>query len=287
MNDAFRTTVSSAQGMRLLSQRKDARGSWPEHLLYLVAMGSAANLSDDMIVESAVLHVSPELKNVLMAKYDARRLDHLEQAEELAQFAQLMESTGRNPSERPVPVTNSVVVDAGTAGKRCFSCNEVGHLKHSGSSRHLVGDLKRLEDAKECTSTCVLPDNELVQVTHIGSVTLNDLVNGRGQEVKLTNVYYAPKLARDLLSYGELEKRGCRLVYKDGKRYVERRADQQVIFEVKLRNNVLVVDTTVTTFDANTESGVRSGRASRQSTRVSGSKGHADGVSSAVGSPSL
>ncbi|DBA03785.1 TPA: hypothetical protein N0F65_005675 [Lagenidium giganteum] len=47
MNDAFRTTVSSAQDMRLLSQRKDARRSWPEHLLYLVAVGSVVNLSDD------------------------------------------------------------------------------------------------------------------------------------------------------------------------------------------------------------------------------------------------
>ncbi|DBA02829.1 TPA: hypothetical protein N0F65_006619 [Lagenidium giganteum] len=85
--EAFKTTLSTAQAIKLFTARKDAKRSWREHLLYLVAVGEAAGTSDELILDNIVQYASPELKSVLRAKYDARRPDHLQQAEELTQFA--------------------------------------------------------------------------------------------------------------------------------------------------------------------------------------------------------
>ena len=131
LNDAFKTNVSSAQAIRMLGQRKDPRRSWPEHLLYLVAVAKAGNLSEDMVLESVVLNASHELKTALMAKYDAKRQDYLRHAEELVQFAQLIESTSGRTGSRPM----ASHVDSREAPQRdsrkCHNCGKVGHIKRN------------------------------------------------------------------------------------------------------------------------------------------------------------
>ncbi|DBA01373.1 TPA: hypothetical protein N0F65_001612, partial [Lagenidium giganteum] len=277
----FNRQVNIAQAIKLFTARKDAKRSWQEHLLYLVAVGEAAGTSDELILDNIVQYASPELKPVLLAKYDARRPDHLQQAEELTQFAQLVDLAGTKPSGRDL--LNNI-------GKRereikCYNCQQVGHIRRdckmprtappkngsskkeqekesgltlavidgpddahdwildSGSSRHLVNDPARLINASACDSDCVLPDGQALTVTHRGDVSLMVQADGHSKMITLTGVYYAPKLARNITSYGELEAKGCKLVYTKGKRQVVLCRANTVVFDVILKNNVLTVRT--------------------------------------------
>jgi hypothetical protein len=79
----------------------------------------------------------------------------------------------------------------------------------SGSSRHLVNDATILQDVEDCASDCVLPDGATMNVTLKGTAVIEVETNGIVNTVKITDVHYAPKLARNILSYGLLESKGC------------------------------------------------------------------------------
>ena len=113
----------------------------------------------------------------------------------------------------------------------------------SGSSKHLVKSVDMLEDVQEEDSECILPDNQVLRITHKGSTTLQVEIDGTKQKVKLTNVYFAPKLARNLISFGELEKRGCILSYEANQKFITRNGEK--IFKVQREDNILVIKTEV------------------------------------------
>lgn len=60
--------------------------------------------------------------------------------------------------------------------------------------------------------------------------------------VTLTEVYLAPRLAKDIVSYGKLESKGFELVYDGNKRALARRSDGTVAID----SNVLYIETTAT-----------------------------------------
>ncbi|DBA02828.1 TPA: hypothetical protein N0F65_006618 [Lagenidium giganteum] len=113
----------------------------------------------------------------------------------------------------------------------------------SGSCRHLVNAPARLINASACDSDCVLPDGQTLTVTHRGDVSLMLQADGHSKMITLTGVYYAPKLARNFISYGEQEAKECKLVYTKGKRQVVLCRANTVVFDVILKNNVLTVRT--------------------------------------------
>ncbi|DBA03963.1 TPA: hypothetical protein N0F65_010616 [Lagenidium giganteum] len=206
MMKAFKTTLSTAQAIKLFTARKDAKRSWQEHLLYLVAVGEAAGTSDELILENIVQYASPELKPVLLAKYDARRPDHLQQAEELTQRdckmsrkAPPKNGSSKKKQEKESDLTLAVIDGPDDAHD---------WILDSGFNRHLVNDPARLINASACNSDCVLPDGQTLTVTH--------RADGHSKMITLTGVYYAPKSARNNISYGELEAKGCKLVYTKG-----------------------------------------------------------------------
>lgn len=71
-----------------------------------------------------------------------------------------------------------------------------------------------------------------------GSVILQVNVNGVSTEVELSDVYYAPKLAQNLISYGRLIAKECSLTKCNGRLAVKK--DTDVLFYVDLKHNVLV-----------------------------------------------
>ncbi|KAL7691163.1 hypothetical protein Plhal304r1_c010g0040181 [Plasmopara halstedii] len=61
--------------MRLFTARKDAKRTWPEHYLYLVAVSDACEGAGAQVLDNIVHYATSELRTVLMAKYDARLFD--------------------------------------------------------------------------------------------------------------------------------------------------------------------------------------------------------------------
>ena len=113
----------------------------------------------------------------------------------------------------------------------------------SGSSRHLVNDAALLEDASEWDDKCLVVDGKTLQLSMVVSVMLRVMAVSKPCIVRITDVYYAPMLARNILSYGKLELKGCGLVYENGQRTIRSFSTGGVIFDIAMQNNVLIVET--------------------------------------------
>ena len=79
----------------------------------------------------------------------------------------------------------------------------------TGCSRHMVCDVNWLHDITECNDEMILPDGDILQTTHKGNLQLSAIVNGNHGTIILSDVYYAPALQKNLISYGQLAKRKC------------------------------------------------------------------------------
>ncbi|CAH0483069.1 unnamed protein product [Peronospora belbahrii] len=89
----FRTTITASQSMKLFTARKDPKRSLPEHFLYLAAVCNACGGgAEAQVLDNIVRYASSELSTVLMAKYNNGRYGRLRQVEELAHFAQAVET---------------------------------------------------------------------------------------------------------------------------------------------------------------------------------------------------
>uniref|UniRef100_A0AAV1U2V5 Retrovirus-related Pol polyprotein from transposon TNT 1-94-like beta-barrel domain-containing protein n=1 Tax=Peronospora matthiolae TaxID=2874970 RepID=A0AAV1U2V5_9STRA len=197
----------------------------------MVAVSDARGGADSLVLDNIVHHASPELMNVMRAKYDPTRSNYLRHADELAQFAQLIEhgsgaeaatptpakhydyGGGSNrsqstPSKNPARLgkwsrgkkTSEFVLAIGDADKS----DQRGCILGSGASRHLVSDEQQLVDSRECNKGIAMADGVPLQLTRCSSVRLNVIENGAAATVTHTNVYLAPRLAKNIVSYGKL-----------------------------------------------------------------------------------
>ena len=116
----------------------------------------------------------------------------------------------------------------------------------SGASRHLVNDESLLIDSTACVYEIAMADGESLRLTRVGSVRLEVLARGVKMTVTLTEVYLAPRLEKNIISYGKLESKGFALVYDGNKRALAWRSNGTVVFDVAIDSNVLYVKSTVT-----------------------------------------
>uniref|UniRef100_A0AAV1T508 Uncharacterized protein n=1 Tax=Peronospora matthiolae TaxID=2874970 RepID=A0AAV1T508_9STRA len=318
------TTITASQAMKIFMAKKETRRTWAEHFLYMVAVSETRGGADSLVLDNIVHHASPELMNVMRAKYDPTRVDYLRHAEELAHFAQSIEH-GTGAVGRDVVAAH---VETTPKGPRvCYRCGRPGHIasdcsarvvhdeearaqsggsmilaltekspgavwrrRHkkkrssrgketavgdargkaqatngsiglvlatndaikimrgdwildSGASRHLVNDESLLLDSSSCSHEIAMADGESLRLTRAGSVRLEVLVRGVKTIVTLTDVYLAPLLAKNIVSYGKLESKGYGLVYDGDKRALARRSDGLVAFDVETDSNVLYGET--------------------------------------------
>lgn len=84
---AFRTTITASQTMKLFMTKKEARRTWAEQFLYMVAFNDARGGADSLVLDNIVYHALLKLMNVMLAKLDPTRSKYLRHAEELAYFA--------------------------------------------------------------------------------------------------------------------------------------------------------------------------------------------------------
>ena len=98
-----------------------------------------------------------------------------------------------------------------------------------------------LLNAKECNDEVALADDEKLVLTKVGDVRIFVIADGKESTVLLTNVYFASSLACNIVSYGKLDASGYVISYSNRKRIVARRIDALAVFDVMIRNSVLVV----------------------------------------------
>uniref|UniRef100_A0AAV1TEW2 Integrase catalytic domain-containing protein n=1 Tax=Peronospora matthiolae TaxID=2874970 RepID=A0AAV1TEW2_9STRA len=72
------------------------------------------------------------------------------------------------------------------------------------------------------------------------------MAGGKERTVKLTEVYIATELERDIVSYGKLELKGFGLVYDGATRSLANRSNGEVAFYLTMENNLLYVKTVET-----------------------------------------
>ena len=89
--ETFKTTITASQAMKLFRTKKQPKRTWSEHFLYMAAVSDARGGADSLALDNIVHDASPELMNVMRAKYDPTRSDYLRHAEELVEFAQSIE----------------------------------------------------------------------------------------------------------------------------------------------------------------------------------------------------
>ena len=253
MLEVYEKEITIDQATRLMQARKTSNRTWIDQYQYLVAVAGAANCPDRFVIQYICEGAIPETRRAMYTRLDRRREDHLRQAWELADFASTFEqyanvdsgarnlSNGRGYGRGGVRAIENVVAPKNR--KRCYQCNEIGHINRdckksvdmshaafalsvangndtskytwildSGASRHLINDPELLVDAKDCDYSCEVADGQTIKVSKVGSVNMLVRVDGEQRSVTVSNVYYAEFLAHNLLSYCELKKRAwcCR-----------------------------------------------------------------------------
>lgn len=113
----------------------------------MVAVSDARGGADSLVIDNIVHHASPDLMNVMRAKYDTTRSDYLRHAEELAHFAQSIE-LGSGAVGREVVAAHVETKRQDT--RTCFRCGRTGQVVSECKARVLFDD--------ETTNTSVSGD---------------------------------------------------------------------------------------------------------------------------------
>lgn len=90
-----------------------------------------------------------------------------------------------------------------------------------------------------------MADGESLHLTQVGKVRPKDVASGVENTMVLMNVYLAPRLTKNIVSYGKRKRKGFALVY-DGEKHAFARAsrDGAIAFDVKMDSNMLCVNVT-------------------------------------------
>ena len=97
-----------------------------------------------------------------------------------------------------------------------------------------MNDISLLEDPVDFNSECLTAasDGEPLRITKQGSVVLKMMALGVQKTIRLLNLQYAANLERYIISYGKLEKKGCVLEYREGRRVLVSRTGGRPVMDV-------------------------------------------------------
>lgn len=75
-----------------------------------------------------------------------------------------------------------------------------------------------LENARDCGSDKMLPDEQLIRVTKVEFVLPRIMFASRSCTMHLTEVHLVPLVMRNITSYGNLDKISFKLMHANGRR---------------------------------------------------------------------
>ncbi|CAH0522556.1 unnamed protein product [Peronospora belbahrii] len=129
----FLRQVNMVQAAYGLLWKEDIKS---EYFLNLVAVGNARCGADTLAIDNIVNHAPAELANVLKAKYDLNRIDHLRHAEELENFARPSNTTATSNGQEVLVVQIDAPVQRKET-RKCHGCGKGWHIQafsRSGAS---------------------------------------------------------------------------------------------------------------------------------------------------------
>ena len=108
----------------------------------------------------------------------------------------------------------------------------------------MVNDLSLLEDAVEYNTECFTAssDSGPLRITKQGSVVIRVEALGLIKTIRLLDVQYASNLERNIISFGKLERKGCVIEYREGRREIVSHPGDAPVMDVDRVNDVLVVN---------------------------------------------
>jgi hypothetical protein len=116
------------QAMAIFEQPKDASKTFIQHLSYLVEVNAAAGgMYQTLVLDSVVKYSCPELRDVLLARFNPYRADHLRQAEELTHFAQAVWCERKPVKTLGREVKEANAVTSSPKRPECSYCHKRGH----------------------------------------------------------------------------------------------------------------------------------------------------------------
>ena len=89
----------------------------------------------------------------------------------------------------------------------------------------MAHDATLLRNAEDYSTEIAMADGEVLELTQVGSVQLQVVTGGIERKFTLKNVYLAAQLARNIISYGQLELKVFGLAHKGAERSLSRRSD--------------------------------------------------------------
>jgi hypothetical protein len=96
METRFTVVLQPAQVLTKFTQAKQHCMSWSEHLMYLITLNKTAGGGyDKLILQNVVKYASSSLRTSLRARYDHTRSNYLTHAEELVEYATLIDQVDR------------------------------------------------------------------------------------------------------------------------------------------------------------------------------------------------
>lgn len=104
----------------------------------------------------------------------------------------------------------------------------------SGATRHYTNDISCLKNVRMIQDSLRVADKSKIEIHAVGDIVLNVKVgDSRTQQVTLHDVYYAPKIAANLLSDGVLDRKGLRMTRNNGQ-MVYRNMEGKFIFKAEI-----------------------------------------------------
>ena len=113
--------------MKLFMTKKEAKRTDSENFFYMFAVSDARGGADSLVLDNIVHHASPDLMNVMRAKYDHIRSGYLRHVEELVRFAQFIEY-GSGAVGRGIVAAH---VTTRPEARTWFGYGKVGHVKRN------------------------------------------------------------------------------------------------------------------------------------------------------------
>ena len=265
---AFTSRITHSKGYGMLRKQKPKDRSWDDHWVYMIAVVSRmpAGNYGDVLVETLVLHASPEMSSQLLTKYDPGRQDYAVHASEIVQFAKRMEAQqgktykknqvnnvsdkvcfkcgraghiARNcPPDEVASIENVFNVNASRTGDDCGQEFKIKWVLDSGAAIHMTNRMDVLQGVKEFTKTVCVADQRELKLRASGTVCMFGW-NGTG--VSVSDVHYHPDV-KNLLSLGSLEAKGCVLLHEGNQKWLINQRTKEKIARVKTENGLSVLE---------------------------------------------
>ncbi len=129
----YKCTLSDRQAMVFFDKEKPTYRGYTEHLNYLLQVNAAGGGHFDRNVLMNIVHRSgTELISEISSKYDRKRIDNIDYATELAEFAdevwnQRNINKGAGWPNRDGSIVNAVEPKR-SEKRECYNCGKQGHI---------------------------------------------------------------------------------------------------------------------------------------------------------------